>query len=112
MNVKIKEQNLCFKISEIELNTLLKGHSVHAKVVLLGHTMVIAINPNGENDRLMTKLVLDQSEAYLNLIVSHRLLKELESKGRSREGVHQIIDDVTISLQVDVRKDARKAKSR
>ncbi len=109
MNVRIEEQKLRFKISEEELGTLLDGHSIHVSVTLLNKTFKVTINPNRLNDSMEGKLVLEQSEVYLNLLVPPSEIQALSEMGRSRCGLENQIGDLSISLQVDLRGDTRKA---
>lgn len=102
MNVRIKEQNLRFKISEEELDALLDKHPVHAKVKLLDKTLVATINPTGHGEFMEPKLVLDASEAYLNLLISPLQLQALSDMGPSRDGLKQKTGDLFIALQVDM----------
>ncbi len=108
MNVRIEEQNLRFKISEEELEKLLGGHCVHAKITLLGKALIVCVNPAGRGGELASKLVLDQSDVYLTLLIPPSSVQELSDMGRSRAGLQQEVDGLSISLQVDVRADSRK----
>ncbi len=109
MKVRIEEQDLRFKISEEELNTLLSGQSLSVKIGLAGNPLVVTIDPQGSGDALEPKLVLDDEEAHLNLLVSPASVQELSDMGRSRDGLQQEIDGLSVSLQVDLRADSRKA---
>ena len=104
MNVRIKNQNLRFKISEEELSVLLSKHPVHAKVDLLDKTLVVSINPAGQSEALEPKLVLDKSEAYLSLSlsVSPAQLQALSDTQPSRDGLKQKSGDISVTLQVDM----------
>ena len=108
MNVRIENQNLRFKISEKELTQLLDGHCVHTKIVLMDKTLIVCVNPTGHGAKMEGKLVLDQSEVYLNLLIPPSHIQELSDMGRSHAGLEQDIDGMAISLQVDVRADTRK----
>lgn len=102
MNVKIKEQNLRFKISEEELTNLLDGRPIHTKTTLFDKTLVVSLNPNGRGESMEPKLVLDQSEAYLNLCVPPADIQALFDLGKNRDGLRQEINGVSITLQVDM----------
>ncbi|GJL85392.1 MAG: hypothetical protein DHS20C02_11670 [Micavibrio sp.] len=109
MNVRIGEQDLRFKITEEELKTLLAGQCLHVNVGLLNKTLVATINPQGSGESMESKLVLDDSEAYLNLLIPPGKVEELSDMGRSRAGLKASSDDgLSISLQVDMRADSRK----
>ncbi len=103
MNVKIEDQNLRFKISEDELKTLLGGHSVHTKIIFLDKTLVVTINPNGRGKMMEPKLILDEVEAYLNLLVSSSTMQVLSDLGKSREGLKQEVNGTSVTLQVDMK---------
>jgi len=102
MNVRIKNQNIRFKITKEELSMLLEGHIIHTKVELLDKTLVISINPTGSGKVMEPKLVLDQSEAYLNLLVSSAQLQTLSDMGVNRDGLKQKTSNLSITLQVDM----------
>ena len=108
MNIKIKEQNLRFKITEDELNSLLSGHCQHVKVTMLDKTLVVVINPQGRSEAMEVKLIQDHNEVYLNIFVPPEKLQELSDIGRNRKGIETNIKNLLISLQVDVRADSRK----
>lgn len=102
MNVKIKNKNLRFKISKEELIVLLDGHPVHTKVGLLDKTLITTINPNARGEEMTPKLVLDKSEAYLNLSISPTQVQALSDMHPCRDGLKQKAGDVSITLQVDM----------
>lgn len=102
MNVRIKNQNLRFKITKEELITLLGGHSIYEKIVLLDKALVVTINPNGRGEEMKPKLVLDQEDAYLNLLIPPPNVRTLFDMGQSREGLVQEINGISVALQVDI----------
>ncbi len=102
MNVRIKNRNLRFKISEEELNSLLGGSPVHAKVEMLDKTLVTSINPAGSNDLMETKLILGEEEAYLNLLISHAQLQNLSDMMPDPIGLKQKTGNLSITLMVDM----------
>ncbi len=102
MNVRIEGQSLRFKITEEELNALLDGHSVHVKVELLDKILVATINPAGRGENMEPKLVLDDNEAYLNLLISPSQVQALSDMSPSREGIRQKAGDISVTLQVDM----------
>ncbi len=103
MNVRIEEQNLRFKISKDELGILLNGRAVHAKVALLDKTLVVSINPNGRNEAMEPKLVLDETEAYLNLLVPPSNVQTLFDLGENRDGLQHEGNGLSVTLQVDMK---------
>jgi len=112
MNVRIEEQNLRFKISEEELGLLLNGQCLSERVGITSKGFVITINPQGRGDGMEPKLVLDQTEACLQLLVPSEIVQELFEMGRSRSGISCDVDGVSISLQVNVRGDSRKRNNK
>ncbi len=109
MKIRIEEQDIRFKISEDELNTLISGHCLHIKTSFLEQTLITTINPQGVGKEMEPKLVLDKREVYLNLLVPSARIQELSDIGKSRSGLQQKIDGLSVSLQVDLRADSRKA---
>ncbi|MDH5723480.1 MAG: hypothetical protein OEY94_09190 [Alphaproteobacteria bacterium] len=103
MNVRIEDQNLRFKISEAELRTLMTGQPVHAEVAMLDKTLVVTINPFGCNEILDPKLVFDQNEAYLRLLVSPSSVQALFNLGKNRDGLRQEVDGISVTFQVDMK---------
>ena len=110
MNVRIEEQNLRFKISEQELRTLIDGHCLSMKVGLLDKMLVVTINPQGDGDDMKVAMVFGRGEVYLNFLIPPEKLLELSEMGRSRAGLEANMDGLSLSLQVDLRSDQRKAK--
>lgn len=112
MNVKIEEQKLRFKILEEELNALLSGKFLEQKIQILDKALIIIIDPKGEGDEFSPKLILDQDEICLRLLISSARLHELSDMGRSRKGLDLSVGGLYVSLQVDVRGDSRKAEKK
>lgn len=103
MKIKIEEKNLGFKISARELETLLDGHCLNVKLPLMDKTLIATINPEGNGEVMESKLVSDQNEVYLNLLVPPAHIQELSNMGPSREGLKQEVSGISINLQVDMR---------
>ncbi|MCE7887397.1 MAG: hypothetical protein DYH13_07840 [Alphaproteobacteria bacterium PRO2] len=112
MNVKIEDRNLRFKITEEELNKLMARQFLHLKTPILNKTLVVTINPQGRGDAMEARLALDGNEVYLNLLIPFSKVRDLADMGRSRAGLQQQAGDLSISLQVDLRADSRKALAR
>lgn len=104
MNVKIKNQNMCFKITQDELKNLYLGKKLQTKINLLKEMLIVTIDPTGTIEEMIANINLDKNKATLNLQISPEKLKELSNMGRSRDGLQQNMDGVVISLQVDIRK--------
>ncbi len=102
MNVKMKNQNLRFKISDEELEQLLSGRCLHVTLALFGKRFVATINPAGRGETMETKLIFDDQDCYLNLLVPPFLVQEIADMGKNCEGLKQRVKGVSITLQVDM----------
>lgn len=103
MNVRIEDQNLRFKITEDELKVLLDGHCLHVRVDLLEKSLVATINPNGHGRDIEPKLVMNQNNTCLHLLVPPSRVQALFDLGKNRDGLVQEIGGVSIILQVDMK---------
>lgn len=103
MNVRIEESNIRFKVTEDELKMLLNGRCVHTKVTLLDKTLVASITPKGTEKYMVPKLILDNTDAYLNLLISPLTVKELFNMGPSRTGLQHKIGGLSVTLQVNMK---------
>ncbi len=99
MNVRIEDQNLRFKISEEELEILLNGGDLKAEAMI-----VAQIKPSDSGDDIS----VNNDGAGLVLNVPKPKLLELSGMGKSRDGLSVKLGDLSLSLQVDIRKDSRK----
>ena len=102
MNIKIKDNHLRFKITDEELQALLGSHPIHTKVHVLDKTLIVIINPAGRKENMDVKLVLDEDEVYLNLLVPPKHIKMLSDMGANRDGLKEKTDQFSITLQVDM----------
>lgn len=107
MNIRIENQNARFKITEIELKTLLNGDTLSAE---LNSMMVVVIDPSGEGENMRVEHIIDNGLAQLTLIISKQKLTDLAGMGKSRDGISVEQNGLLISLQVDVRKNIREKK--
>ncbi|PCI57242.1 MAG: hypothetical protein COB36_02965 [Alphaproteobacteria bacterium] len=107
MNVRFEEQDIRFKISEEELKHLMQGHIVRVSLGLLVNSMTVLINPNALGEDMEVKHVLDDDTSYITLLVPSNILVDLHNMGKNRDGIEVKQGDLTLSLQVDVRKDSR-----
>ena len=112
MKVRIENQNIRFKITEEELNQLLDGHGLHIRMSFFDRDFVVNINPNEQDEMMELKLIHDQNDGYLCLLVSPSYIQNLSDMGRSRKGLEHKTADLFVSLQVDVRADTRKVGAR
>lgn len=105
MNVRIDGKGLRFKITEEELKHLLSGTTLEEVLPLGRRALSVVIDPVGVSDELMA--IYD--EDTIRLVISPAKVQELADMGRSREGLAQSRDDLSVSLQVDFRTQKRKA---
>lgn len=114
MNVKLAEQAVRFKISEDELNALLQGQDVVEQIKFTGKDMRILICPVADDEGcgVCPELISMDDMVFVNLIIGHERLQKLYDMGRSREGIICQCGDIDVALQVDYRKDSRKAGMR
>lgn len=107
MNVRFEEQNIRFKISEEELKQLMQGHIVRVSLGILVNSMIVLINPNALGEEMEVKHVFDDDTSYITLLVPSHVLVDLHNMGKNRDGIEVKQGDLTVLLQVDVRKDSR-----
>jgi predicted nucleic acid-binding protein len=100
MNLKIEDQHLTFKITQDELRTLLETKPLSIETSLLS----ITISPAGQGNVLQSTL----SANLLTLVISPNILKELSEMGKNRDGITKQIGDLSITIQVDIRKEHHK----
>lgn len=108
MNIRIEGQDLKFKISEDELSVLNLGNTVDMETNFAGQILQTKIqchelcqSMNVQIERINNNIIL------LLLKISPSFLENLNDIGRSREGVSVVTNDVSLTLQVDFRKDKR-----
>ena len=107
MNVRFEEQNIRFKISGEELKQLMRGHIMRVSLGTLVNSMTVLINPNALGEGMEVKHVFDDDISYITLLVPSHVLFDLHNMGKNRDGIEVKQGDLTILLQVDVRKDSR-----
>ncbi|MGH1378752.1 MAG: DUF7009 family protein [Alphaproteobacteria bacterium] len=107
MNIRIEEQKIRFKISEEELKELMEGHIINSHIDFMANSMTVLINPNALGDNMEVKHVFDDDMSYITLLVPSHILSDLNDMGKNRDGVSAKQGEVSLSLQVDVRKDTR-----
>ncbi len=99
MNLRIENLNLRFKISEDELRSLIDGEVLETNALI---TVKVKVSEYGDD------LSIDYEGRNLTLEVPKSKLLELSSMGRNRDGISASQAGISLSLQVDVRKDSRK----
>lgn len=112
MKVKIGNQSLKFKISEEELNILLLDKCIHTKINFLDKTFVICVNPQKQKTDIELNLVTEEDEVYISLQMPFTKIEALSDIGKCRSGIEEEVCGITVSLQVDIRKDSRKVKNK
>ncbi len=103
MNIRFETGSIRFKISCEELTLLLSGRNIHESINLISHSLSFCISAAAET----TVMILEANAQTISLTVPAHILKELEAKGRQRDGVSQNLSDTEISLQVDVKSYSR-----
>lgn len=108
MNIRIEGQDLKFKISEDELNILNLGNSVDMETNVAGQILQTKIQCHDLCQSMNVQIECINNNIILLLLgISPSFLENLNDIGRSREGVCVVTDDVSLTLQVDFRKDKR-----
>lgn len=97
MKLKLDSRSLRFKITGDELQKLRAGEDLQEAINIAGNVLGLVIDPSGD------AVALNYEEGAIRLMVSSALVKELEDKGRSKEGIKSDIDGLTVFLQVDAR---------
>lgn len=106
MNVKISSGKLRFKITAEELDLLKEGQTLKEILQIGRRKLSIVIGPVAASD----ELTVIYDEDSIRLILSPGKVEELLTLGRSREGLEQVTDNLTISLQVDFRTQKKNLK--
>lgn len=109
MKIKIEDKCFRFKISEKELSLLLDGKAVSMKSPILDKNFMVVITPEDNGGDMGFNLSTDDNDVCLDLFVSTASLRDLLDMGRSRGGIKQSIGSSSVTLQVDLRGDKRKA---
>lgn len=105
MNLKISENNFRFRITQEDLDNLLRGQDIDQRVCLGAHCFTYRISPV----TLDREMRLEMAIAGFCLFVPRKILEELRDLGRSKNGISIRQGGVEISLQVDLRAQVKKA---
>ncbi|PJB72768.1 MAG: hypothetical protein CO093_02220 [Alphaproteobacteria bacterium CG_4_9_14_3_um_filter_47_13] len=105
MNVKISSGEMRFKITAEELEHLKKGIPLVERLVVGRQKLTLAIDPVGVSD----DFIVSYDENTIRLLVSAPKIQALADLGHCREGLEQVTDHLTISLQVDLRTQRRQS---
>ena len=99
MNLRLAPNSLRFKVDREELDRLLSGETLEACVPFSERTFSFLIVPTEAVDSMKP----DYTGNRVILKIAPLQLRMLADKGRSKEGLEEEVDGVTVSLQVDVR---------
>lgn len=115
MKVKISEETVVFKLSEVEMERLLADRCLETKVNIGQSHFCIAIDLNAYKEfpdykESPLRLLPDRSESCLMLYTTSEEIQKLADMGKDRDGLSFRSGDVECCLQVDVRNDSRSRK--
>lgn len=105
MNLRIAENSFRFRITPQDLEKLLHEQDIDQRICLGSHCFTYRIAPEKRGERIN----LEMAVAGFCLSVPQARLEELRDMGRSKEGLIFMQGDVEISLQLDIKKQIRKA---
>jgi hypothetical protein len=99
MNLRLAPNSLRFKVDREELGRLLSGETLEACVPFSERNLGFLIVPT----EAMRSMKPEYTGEQVILKIAPLQLKMLADKGRSKEGLEEEVNGVTVSLQVDVR---------
>jgi hypothetical protein len=99
MNLRLAPHSLRFKVDREELDRLLCGETLEARVPFGERNLGFLIVPTEATGSMEPDYTGDR----VILKIAPLRLKMLADKGRSKEGLEEEVDGVTVSLQVDIR---------
>ncbi|HSK28527.1 MAG TPA: hypothetical protein VLA17_01060 [Candidatus Limnocylindria bacterium] len=102
MNLRLAPNSLRFKVDREELGRLLSGETLESSVPFGERNLGFLIVPTEAADSMKPSYTGDR----VILKIAPLQLKMLADKGRSKEGLEEEVDGVTVSLQVDIRSKA------
>lgn len=105
MNLRMDDKGVRFRITPEELSSLLAGRDIDCRLCIGRHSFGYRISPDDTSDEMTVEMAV----GGFCLHVPRTVLDSLNGMGRSKEGVFAIQDGVTVSLQVDLKLQARKA---
>lgn len=105
MNLRMDDKEVRFRITPSELDELLSGREVESSLRIGGHRFGYCISPDGGGD----DMTLGMAVGGFSLRVPRNALERLQGLGRSKDGISIMQDGITISLQVDIKLQLRKA---
>lgn len=115
MKVKISEETVVFKLTEVEMERLLADQFLETKINIGQGHFYIAIDLNAHKEfpdykESPLRLLPDRSETCLMLYTTPEEIKKLADMGKDRDGLSFRSGDIECRLQVDVRNDSRSRK--
>jgi hypothetical protein len=99
MSLKLSHNELRFKFTKQELFTLLEGHKVFSSLNIEGAHVGYSVQ--AQDLKESCKLTYD--EGMIHLDISYSVLKTLSDMGKDRKGLSFQINELTITLQLDMR---------
>jgi len=105
MNLRISENDFRFRITPQDLDMLLNGRDIDQRVCVGAHCFGYRISPVTREKTMK----LEMAVSGFCLFVPRETLEALRDMGRSKEGVSMQQGDVTLSLQLDIKMQMRKA---
>lgn len=105
MNVRISQNDFRFRITPQDLEMLLLGRDIDERICIGTDCFAYRISPV-TRDR---KMEMEMAVSGFCLFVPRETLEVLRDLGRSKEGVSVLQDGVTLSLQIDIKTQMKKA---
>ena len=105
MNLRISQNDFRFRITPQDLDTLLHGRDIDQRVCIGTHCFGYGISPVTQDK----KMKLEMAVSGFCLFVPRETLEELQDLGRSKDGISIQQGDVTLSLQLDIKTQVKKA---
>ena len=99
MNLRLARNSVRFKIDQEELDLLLCGETLKASVPFGERNLSFLIVPTEAAGSMQANYTGDR----VILKITPLQLRMLADKGRSKEGLEEEVNGITVSLQVDVR---------
>ena len=110
MNVKIENAELRYKITEADLNELLRGQFLRTEAQIADQHFVVTICPIENDGGVNCRLCAEGKDTYLTLFLPTKEILTLSDMGRNRKGLAYHIGDLKVIVQVDIHEDSRKSK--
>lgn len=105
MNLRMDENGFRFRITPSDLGELLAGKGIEYSLRIGGHRFGCRISPVDACD----SMTLEMAVGGLCLHAPRAALENLKTMGRSKNGMSVTQDGIVVSLQIDIKLQARKA---